>query len=52
MIIYKQHITHPIQSYKAFKQIKFQVEINNERLKIKREIEHYGHPLLTGVITT
>lgn len=35
--------------YARFKKIKQQVEINNEKLKIHKEIELYGHPLLTGI---
>lgn len=50
-VFYKQHVLHPIKSYRAFKAIKFQVELNNEVLKIQREIQLYGHPLLTGITT-
>lgn len=50
-VFYRQHLIHPVLSYRAFKQIQFQVEMNNEYLKIRREIELYGHPLLTGITT-
>lgn len=39
------------EDYQRFKNIKFEVQINNERVKMKTEIVQYGHILLTGVIT-